>query len=95
MIRGYCDNISYYNFFFLDNEIYIGTFRFGKYNRKKEEQIVIENYCEPIITEEVWKKSRKQIKRNKHENYGKHVHIFSNLVVCPHCGNIVGTYTAC
>ena len=55
----------------LDNEIYIGTFRFGKYNRKKEEQLVIENYCEPIISKEIWNKSRKQIKRNCHENYKK------------------------
>lgn len=75
----------------LDNEIYIGTFRFGKYNRKKEEQLVIENYCKPIISKEIWNKSRKQIKRNCHENYGKHTHIFSNLVVCPHCGNILSS----
>ena len=75
----------------LDNEIYIGTFRYRKTCAKKEEQMVFENYCEPIISKEIWNKTRRQIQKNKHENYGKHVHIFSNLVICPFCKNTLSS----
>ena len=75
----------------LDNEIYIGTFRYRKTCAKKEDQMVFENYCEPIISKEIWNKTRRQIQKNKHENYGKHVHIFSNLVICPICKNTLSS----
>lgn len=75
----------------LDNEIYIGTFRYRKTCAKKEDRMVFENYCEPIISKEIWNKTRRQIQKNKHENYGKHVHIFSNLVICPICKNTLSS----
>lgn len=38
----------------LDNEIYIGIFHFGKYKRKKEDVLIVKDYCEPIIDKELW-----------------------------------------
>lgn len=75
----------------LDNEIYIGTFYFGKFRRKKEDVIVIKNYCEPIISKELYDKTRKTLEKNKHENYGKHIHLFSSLVKCPCCHKIMSS----
>ncbi len=33
----------------LTNSIYIGVFEYGKYKRKKQDILRVENYCEPII----------------------------------------------
>ena len=73
----------------LNNKIYIGTFEFGKYKRKPEEVLTVEDYCEPIIDMETWNKTRDVIVKNKHSNYGSFVHTFSSLVKCPLCGEIL------
>ena len=75
----------------LNNKIYIGTFEFGKYKRKPEEVLTVEDYCEPIIDMDTWNKTRNIIKKNKHPNYGTFVHTFSSLVKCPLCGEILGS----
>ncbi len=75
----------------LDNEIYIGIFHFGKYRRKKEDVLIVKDYCEPIIDKELWNSTRKTLEKNKHENYGKHIHLFSNLVKCPICNQTLSS----
>lgn len=75
----------------LDNEIYIGIFHYGKYIRKKENILVVKDYCEPIISNDLFKSTRKSLQKNKHENYGKHIHLFTNLVKCPVCGHILSS----
>lgn len=73
----------------LDNKIYIGIFEYGKYRRKKQDCLVVENYCEPIITKELWEATRRTLKKNKHPNYGEHIHIFVGLIKCPLCNEIL------
>ena len=75
----------------LDNEIYIGIFHYGKYIRKKENILVVKDYCEPIISNDLFKSTRKSLQKNKHENYGKHIHLFTNLVKCHVCGHILSS----
>lgn len=75
----------------LDNEIYIGIFHFGKYRRKKEDILIVKDYCEPIINQELWNNTRKTLEKNKHENYGSHIHLFSNLVKCPICNQTLSS----
>ena len=75
----------------LNNKIYIGIFEFGKYKRKQEEILTVEDYCEPIIDMDTWNKTRNIIKKNKHPNYGTFVHTFSSLVKCPLCGEILAS----
>ena len=38
----------------LTNSIYIGIFEYGKYCRKPQDILRVENYCEPIIDMETW-----------------------------------------
>lgn len=75
----------------LDNEIYIGIFHFGKYRRKKEDILIVKDYCEPIINQDLWNNTRKTLEKNKHENYGSHIHLFSNLVKCPICNQTLSS----
>src|SRR5574344_2085617 len=67
----------------LTNSIYIGTFAFGKYKRKAQDVLYVENYCEAIIDNETWNVTRKVLEKNKHPNYGEHIHLFTSLVKCP------------
>lgn len=73
----------------LTNSIYIGIFEYGKYKRKPQNVLKVENYCELIIDIETWKATRKVLKRNKHSNYGKHIHLFTGIIRCPTCGKIL------
>ena len=75
----------------LTNSIYIGTYAFGKYKRKPQDVLYVENYCEPIIDIELWNATRKILEKNKHSNYGEHIHLFSGIVKCPDCGNILSS----
>ena len=74
----------------LHDPIYIGTFRYRK-TVKNEEIITVDNYCEPIIDKTLYLKSRTMIDKNKHNNYGKHIHLFSSIVKCPICHNIMSS----
>ena len=75
----------------LTNSIYIGIFEYGKYCRKPQDILRVENYCEPIIDMETWNITRKVLERNKHSNYGEHIHLFTGIVRCPTCGKILSS----
>ena len=75
----------------LTNSIYIGIFEYGKYKRKPQDVLRVENYCEPIIDEVTWNATRNVLVKNKHSNYGEYIHLFSGLVKCPICGEIMSS----
>jgi len=75
----------------LSNSIYIGIFEYGKYKRKSQDILRVENYCEPIIDEVTWNATRNVLVKNKHSNYGEYIHLFSGLVKCPICGEIMSS----
>ena len=75
----------------LTNAIYIGIFEYGKYKRKPQDILRVENYCEPIIDEITWNVTRNVLVKNRHSNYGEYIHLFSGLVKCPICGNIMSS----
>ena len=75
----------------LTNSIYIGIFEYGKYKRKPQDILRVENYCEPIIDEVTWNATRNVLVKNKHSNYGEYIHLFSGLVKCPICGEIMSS----
>ena len=75
----------------LTNAIYIGIFEYGKYKRKPQDILRVENYCEPIIDEITWNVTRNVLVKNKHSNYGEYIHLFSGLVKCPICRNIMSS----
>ena len=75
----------------LSNSIYIGVFEYGKYKRKPQDILRVENYCEPIIDEVTWNATRNVLVKNKHSNYGEYIHLFSGLVKCPICGKIMSS----
>jgi len=75
----------------LTNSIYIGVFEYGKYRRKSQDILKVNNYCEPIIDIETWNITRKNLEKNKHPNYGEHIHLFTGIIKCPDCGNILSS----
>ena len=75
----------------LTNSIYIGIFEYGKYKRKPEDILKVENYCEPIIDLKTCNINKKNLEKNKHPNYGEHIHLFTSLIKCPECGNILSS----
>ncbi|MGN1379177.1 MAG: hypothetical protein ACI4XR_02110, partial [Bacilli bacterium] len=56
------------------------------YKRNPQDVLRVEDYCEPIIDELTWKQTRASLEKNKHPNYGEHIHLFAGLVKCPVCG---------
>lgn len=50
----------------LTNAIYIGIFEYGKYKRKPQDILRVENYCEPIIDEITWNVTRNVLVKNRH-----------------------------
>ena len=75
----------------LTNSIYIGVFEYGKYKRKPQDVLRVNNYCEPIIDEQTWNVTRANLEKNKHSNYGEHIHLFTSIVKCPDCGGILSS----
>ena len=73
----------------LTNSIYIGVFEYGKYKRKPQDVLRVENYCESIIDINTWNTTRANLEKNKHPNYGEHIHLFAGLVKCPICNEIL------
>ena len=53
----------------LTNSIYIGIFEYGKYKRKPQDILRVENYCEPIIDEVTWNATRNVLVKNKHSKF--------------------------
>ena len=75
----------------LTNSIYIGIFEYGKYCRMPQDILRVENYCEQIIDVDTWKLTRRVLEKNKHSNYGEHIHLFTGIVKCPTCGKILSS----
>ena len=75
----------------LTNSIYIVIFEYGKYKRKPQDILKVNNYCEPIIDEQTWNITRTNLEKNKHPNYGEHIHLFTSIVKCPDCGGILSS----
>lgn len=75
----------------LINPIYIGKFAFGLYKRKPKDILYVEDYCEPIIDKVTWNRTRTTLEKNKHPNYGEHIHLFTALVRCPDCNKILSS----
>jgi site-specific DNA recombinase len=75
----------------LTNSIYIGVFEYGKYKRKPQDILRVKDYCEPIIDEVTWNATRNVLVKNKHSNYGEYIHLFSGLVKCPICNEIMAS----
>lgn len=73
----------------LTNSIYIGVFEYGKYKRKPQDVLRVENYCESIIDINTWNTTRANLEKNKHPNHGEHIHLFAGLVKCPICNEIL------
>ena len=73
----------------LTNSIYIGIFEYGKCKRKPQDVLRVESYCEPIIDINTWNVTRANLEKNKHPNYGEHIHLFAGLVKCLLCGEIL------
>lgn len=78
----------------LINPVYIGKFAFGLHARKPQDILYVEDYCEPIIDEKIWNKTRKVLETNKHPNYGKNIHLFTSLIKCPECNEIMSSRIA-
>lgn len=75
----------------LTNSIYVGIFEYGKYARKPQDILRVRKYCEPIIDKETWNVTRIVLEKNKHSNYGEHIHLFTGIVKCPDCGKILSS----
>ena len=75
----------------LINPIYIGIYHMGLFTRKPEDIKIVEDYCEPIIDKNLWKRTRATLEKNKHPNYGEHIHLFTSLVKCPDCKKIMSS----
>jgi site-specific DNA recombinase len=75
----------------LSNPVYNGTFHFGRRSRKKEEILVVKDYCPKIIDDKLYKQAMRGLDKNKHSNYGSHIHLFSSLVKCPECAKIMSS----
>jgi site-specific DNA recombinase len=75
----------------LSNPVYNGTFHFGKRTRKKEDVLIVKDYCPKIIDDKLYKSAMRGLEKNKHSNYGSHIHLFSSLVKCPECGKVMSS----
>lgn len=75
----------------LINSIYIGIFAYGRTKRKAQDVLYVKDYCEHIIDENTWNITRKILEKNKHPNYGEHIHLFTGIVKCPSCGKIMSS----
>ena len=75
----------------LTNTVYMGLFAYGKRARKEKDILYVQDYCEPIIDQKTWEETRKVLEKNKRPNYGQHIHLFTGLVKCPDCGNIMSS----
>lgn len=87
----WCDN-RIYNI--LQNPIYNGTYHHGRKARRKEDVLVVENYCPKIIDDKLFNQVQNVLIKNKNSNYGSHIHLFTALVKCPSCGNIMSSTIA-
>lgn len=62
----------------LKNKLYIGEYRNNK------------NYCEPLISEELFYSVQDALKGNYVQHGKKHTYLFTSLLFCPACGGRLG-----
>lgn len=75
----------------LSNPIYNGTYYHGRTSRKKDDILVIKDYCPKIIDAKLYKEAMRGLENNRHSNYGEHIHLFSSIIKCPSCGKIMSS----
>ena len=46
---------------------------------------------EDIFYAWIWSSTRTNLEKNKHPNYGEHIHLFTGIVRCPDCGKILSS----
>ena len=72
----------------LKNKVYIGTYTHKDYGE-------FPNFCEPIITEEMYYKAQEVREKNQKlypQSKNKNTYIFSGMLLCPTCGfRLAGT----
>lgn len=78
----------------LSNPIYKGECHWRRTmgDKKQNPVLVMPNHSPKIITEELFERCQEQVEKNKHGGFGKHVHIFHDLVKCPTCGKPLSNY---
>lgn len=87
----------------LNNEVYLGKLVYGKQRNKsmkskekvrnpKEDWIVVENYHEPIITQELWDTVHKILNAKHRPAKAGEVQMFAGLLYCSDCGHCL-TYS--
>lgn len=53
----------------------------------------VEEFCEPYVSKEDWLKVQEEANRRRQDTRAKGVYLFSGMIRCPDCGNILcGTY---
>ncbi|MGN1089035.1 MAG: recombinase family protein [Huintestinicola sp.] len=81
----------------ISNEVYLGTYIFGKRKKMsfksdkylknaKENWIVNENMCEPIVSEQLWNDAQLRVQERKVSRTGELENIFAGLLKCEECG---------
>ena len=84
----------------LKNEVYLGRIIYGKrknisYKNQtqlempKENWIIVENMHEAIISQDIFDRAMQSLEQNRCYKSRKTQHIFSNLLRCPECGNVL------
>lgn len=87
----------------LNNEVYLGKLVYGKQRNKsmkskekvrnpKEDWIVVENFHEPIITQELWDTVHKILNAKHRPAKAGEVQMFAGLLYCSDCGHCL-TYS--
>lgn len=81
----------------ISNEVYLGTYIFGKRKKmsfksdkylknSKENWIVNENMCEPIISQQLWNDAQLRVQERKVSRTGELENVFAGLLKCAECG---------
>lgn len=91
----YKNRNSYKTFF--TNKIWLGILEYG-------EDLVIENYCEPVVSQELWDQVQGQLEayaQRQHMNSDRlhprrksSRYLLSGLVLCPRCGGAMSGFAS-
>lgn len=76
----------------ISNPIYKGDLLWGRFSRKDNKQLLIENHSPAIVSKELWDSCQRQLDKNKHGNFGKNVHVFHRVVRCPECNELMNSF---
>ena len=76
----------------ISNPIYKGDLLWGRFSRKDNKRILIENHSPAIVSKELWDSCQRQLDKNKHGNFGKNAHVFHRVVRCPECNELMNSF---